>query len=198
MRKILVFAVIILSLGEVFSQNLSQRAISARMKTFARPEYMVKDIKYYTDTMTVISLSEYVIYPLGKHSKIESYVHRSGIDWYRESGYQNFFDTLHVSVNTLSRLDGSHVDAFIAINTNKMEMVDGYITDTNIVLQNGIKVGMSKEEVFSKFFSTYPRAYLANINVLRVSSGANEISEIYTFRGKKLKSIGFVTRYKYY
>ena len=93
MRKILVFAVIILSLGEVFSQNLSQRAISARMKTFARPEYLVKDIKYYTDTMTVISLSEYVIYPLGKHSKIESYVHRSGIDWYRESGYQNFFDT---------------------------------------------------------------------------------------------------------
>ena len=75
---------------------------------------------------------------------------------------------------------------------------DGYITDTNIVLQNGIKVGMSKEEVFSKFFNTYPRAYLANINVLRVSSGANEISEIYTFRGKKLKSIGFVTRYKYY
>ena len=76
--------------------------------------------------------------------------------------------------------------------------MDGYITDTNIVLQNGIKVGMSKEEVFSKFFNTYPRAYLANINVLRVSSGANEISEIYTFRGKKLKSIGFVTRYKYY
>lgn len=198
MKKFLLIAALIIMFGEVFSQNLSQRAISARMKTFARPEYMVKDIKYYTDTMTVISLSEYVIYPLGKHNRIESYVHRSGIDWYRESGYQDFFDTMHVSVNTLSRLDGSHIDAFMAINTGKMEMVDAYITDTNIVLQNGIKVGMTKEEVFSKFFDTYPRAYLANINVLRVSSGANEISEVYTFRGKKLKSIGFVTRYKYY
>ncbi|MBO4741875.1 MAG: hypothetical protein J5605_09605 [Bacteroidales bacterium] len=198
MKKFLLLAASIVLFGTAFSQNLSQRAISARMKTFARPEYMVKDIKYYTDTMTVVALSEYVIYPLGKYSKIENYVHRSRIDWYRESGYRDFFDTMHVSVNTLSRLDGSHVDAFIAINTNKMEIVDGFITDTNIVLQNGIKVGMTKEEVFSVFFETYPRAYLANINVLRVSSGASEISEIYTFRGKKLKSIGFVTRYKYY
>ena len=198
MKKYLLLATLIVLFSEAFSQNLSQRAVAARMKTFARPEYSVKEIKYYTDTMTVVSLSEYVIYPLGKHSKIESYVYRSGIEWYRESGYQDFFDTMHVSVNTLSRLDGSHVDAFIAINTDKMEIVDGYITDTNIVLQNGIKVGMSKEEVFSVFFDTYPRAYLANINVLRISSGASEISEVYTFKGRKLKSIGFRTRYKYY
>lgn len=198
MKKILTITAILLCICGAYAQNLSQRAISARMKDFSRPEYMVKDIKYYTDTMTVVSLSEYVIYPLGKYNRVESYVNRSGIDWYREVGYQRFFDTMNVSVHSLKRLDDSFIDVFMAINTEKMEIVGAYITDTIVKLQNGIKVGMSKEDVFKVFFEKTPRAYLANVNVLRVASGANEIAELYIFKRNKLKAIAFVTKYRYY
>ena len=103
-----------------------------------------------------------------------------------------------VAVNTLKRLDGSNINWYRSIWTNKLEMVAAKITDTAVVLDNGLKVGMSKEDVFKTIFKSYPKSYTAEINVLKVIAGAAEVGEIYTFKGNKLRHIQVISKYKYY
>ncbi len=188
-------AVSILSLS---AQEISSRAKAMRMMTFSKPEYMVKDIKVLSDTMTVYSLSDYVIYPIGKWENVEQYITNTQLQWYREVGYKRYFDSMTVSVNTLRRLDGSYLDMYRSIATGRVEMVAGKITDPEVVLDNGVHVGMTKEEVFRIVFKRFPKSYVSDINVLKVISGAGEVGQIYTFRGNKLRHIGIVSKYKYY
>ena len=88
-----------------------------RMMTYSKPEYMVKDIKVLGDTMTVYSLADYVIYPIGKWENVEQYITSTQLQWYREVGYKNYFDSMQVSVNTLRRLDDSYIDMYRSIAT---------------------------------------------------------------------------------
>ncbi|MBO7577352.1 MAG: hypothetical protein J6T03_07790 [Bacteroidales bacterium] len=198
MKKTLLLAVLLLSVVSVNAQRVSSRAKAVRMLAYARPEYQVKDVKVYADTMTVFSLADYPIYPIGKWKTVEDYITSNQLLWYRESGYKTFYDTMTVAVNTLSRLDGTNINVYRSIWTNKLEMVAAKITDTAVVLDNGVKVGMSKEDVFKVIFKSYPKSYTSEINVLKVIAGAAEVGEIYTFKGNKLRHIQIISRYKYY
>lgn len=198
MKKTLLLAVLLLSVVSVNAQRVSSRAKAVRMLAYARPEYQVKDVKVYADTMTVFSLADYPIYPIGKWKTVEDYITSNQLLWYRESGYKTFYDTMTVAVNTLSRLDGTNINVYRSIWTNKLEMVAAKIIDTAVVLDNGVKVGMSKEDVFKVIFKSYPKSYTSEINVLKVIAGAAEVGEIYTFKGNKLRHIQIISRYKYY
>lgn len=198
MKKIALILALVTLTAVGYAQEVSSRAKAMRMMTYARPEYMVKDIKVYVDTMTVISRSEYVIYPIGKWDNIESYITATQLQWYRNIGYKKYFDSMEVSVNTLSRLDDSYLDMYRSIWTGRVEMLQGKINDSEIVLANGVHVGMTKEDVFGIIFKKFPRSYVADINVLKVMSGAGEVGEVYTFKGNKLRHIGIVSKYKYY
>ena len=198
MKKTLLLAVLLLSVVSVNAQRVSSRAKAVRMLAYARPEYQVKDVKVYADTMTVFSLADYPIYPIGKWKTVEDYITSNQLLWYRESGYKTFYDTMTVAVNTLSRLDGTNINVYRSIWTNKLEMVAAKITDTAVVLDNGVKVGMSKEDVFKVIFKSHPKSYTSEINVLKVIAGAAEVGEIYTFKGNKLRHIQIISRYKYY
>lgn len=169
-----------------------------RMMTFAKPEYMVKDIKVLADTMTVYALSDIVIYPIGKWENVEQYITSTQLQWYREVGYKNYYDSMVVSVNTLRRLDDSYIDMYHSITTGRVEMIAGHITDAEVKLDNGVYVGMSKEDVFRTIFKRFPKSYVNDIAVLKVISGAGEVGEVYTFRGNRLRHIGIISKYKYY
>lgn len=198
MKKILVFFVLAALFCAVSAQEISSRAKAMRMMTYAKPEYIVKDIKVLADTMTVYALSDHVIYPIGKWENVEQYITNTQLQWYREVGYKNYFDSMVVSVNTLRRLDDSYIDMYRSITTGNVEMIAGRITDPEVKLDNGVHVGMSKDDVFSVIFKRFPRSYVSDIAVLKVISGAGEVGQIYTFRGNKLRHIGIVSKYKYY
>lgn len=198
MKKIALILALTAVLFSANAQQVSSRAKAVRMLAYARPEYMVKDVKVYADTMTVFSLADYPIYPLGKWSTVEDFITNNQLLWYRESGYKTFYDTMTVSVNTLKRLDGSNINVYRSIWTKKLEMVAAKITDSAVVLDNGIRVGMTKEDVFKTIFRSYPKSYTTDINVLKVIAGASEVGEIYTFKGNKLRHIQIISRYKYY
>ena len=204
MKKILTIAALVLCSTMAFSQpatstsGLSSRAKAMRMMNFGREEYMIKDIKVYTDTMTVYSLSNYVIYPFGEWESMEQYITDNQLHWYRESGYRSYFDSMEVSVNRMKRLDDSYLDMFYSIWTRKVELLGGRINDPEVILTNGIHVGMSKDDVFKVFFKKYPKSYTSEVAVLKVISGAGEVAEIYTFKGQKLRHIKIETAYKYY
>ena len=202
MKKVVTLLVLMVCASLAMSQGVtgtvSSRAKAMRMMNFGREEYMIKDIKVYTDTMTVYSLSNYVIYPLGEWSSMEDYITNNQLHWYRESGYRQFFDSMEVSVNRMKRLDDSYLDMFYSIWTKKVELLGGRINDSEVVLSNGIHVGMSKDDVFKVFFKKYPKSYTSDVAVLKVISGAGEVAEIYTFKGEKLRHIKIETAYKYY
>ena len=191
--------------------GLSMSFIFEKVYVLIFPEHVVEVVVYaflehclddlvarMADTMTVFSLADYPIYPLGKWSNVEQFITNNQLLWYRESGYKNFYDTMTVAVNTLKRLDGSNINWYRSIWTNNLEMVSAKITDTAVVLDNGIKVGMTKEEVFKVIFKSYPKSYTSEINVLKVIAGAAEVGEIYTFKGNRLRHVQVISRYKYY
>ena len=103
-----------------------------------------------------------------------------------------------VSVNTLRRLDDSYLDMYRSITTGRVEMVAGKLTDPEVVLDNGLHAGSTKDDVFKVIFKRFPKSYVADIKVLKVISGAGEVAEIYTFKGTKLRHIKIETAYKYY
>ena len=199
MKKALIIAALVLcstmatAQKNVATGNVSSRAKAMRMMNFGREEYMIKDIKVYTDTMTVYSLSNYVIYPFGEWESMEQYITDNQLHWYRK-----YFDSMEVSVNRMKRLDDSYLDMFYSIWTRKVELLGGRINDPEIQLANGIHVGMSKDEVFHVFFKKYPKSYTSDVAVLKVISGAGEVAEIYTFKGTKLRHVKIETAYNYY
>ncbi len=198
MRKIVLMIALMAATLASNAQQVSSRAKAMRMMSYARPEYMVKDVKVYTDTMTIYTLSEQVIYPIGKWETVEQFITSSQLQWYREVGYKRYFDSMEVSVNTIRRLDDSYIDMYRSIFTGRVEMLDGKITDPEVVLANGLHPGVTKEEVFAVFFRKFPRSYIEDIAVLKVISGAGEVGQVYTFKGRKLRHIGIISKYKYY
>lgn len=180
------------------AQQVSSRAKALRIMKFARPEYQVKDVKIFTDTMTVYALADQVVYPIGRWNTVEQYITNNQLLWTRESDYKPYFDSMAVSVNRLRRLDGTYIDLYRSITTGLTEILDAKITDAEVVLDNGIHPGMSKEDVFMVLFKKFPKSYTADIHVLKVVSGAEEVGQIYTFRGNKLKHIRITSKYKYY
>lgn len=198
MKRTLTLAALLLTATVCFSQQVASRAKAMRMMNFSRPEYQIKDIKVYTDTMTVYSLAEYVVYPLGHWSSVEQYITDNQLSWYRDIGYKKYYDSMEVSVNRMRRYDDSYIDMYYSIWTKKVEILGGYIIDPEVKLVNGIHVGMSKDDVLKVFFKKYPKSYTSDVTVLKVTGGAGEVTEIYTFRGQKLRHIKFETAYKYY
>ena len=198
MKRIVTILMLVLCTGTVMSQQVASRAKAMRMMNFSRPEYQIKDIKVYTDTMTVYSLAGYIVYPLGEWSSVEQYITDNQLSWYRDIGYKKYYDSMEVSVNRMRRYDDSYVDMYYSIWTKKVELLGGYITDPEVQLVNGLRVGMSKDDVFKVFFKKYPKSYTSDVTVLKVTGGAGEVTEIYTFRGQKLRHIKIETAYKYY
>lgn len=198
MKRTMMMAAVLLVSATGMSQQVASRAKAMRMMNFSRPEYQIKDIKVYTDTMTVYSLADYVVYPLGVWESVEQYITGNQLSWYRDVDYKRYYDSMEVSVNRMRRGDDSYVDMYYSIWTKKVELIGGYIADSAVTLVNGLKVGMSKDDVFKVFFKRYPKSYTADVAVLKVVSGAGEIAEIYTFRGQKLRHIKVETSYKYY
>lgn len=190
--------VLLATVSTITAQEVSSRAKAMRMMAFAKPEYQIKDIKIFADTMTIYSLSDYVVYPFGKWDNVEQFITNSQLQWYRESGYKQFYDTMSVSVNTMRRLDGSHLDIYRSIWTSKVEMIGAKITDPEVILANGLKVGSTKDEVLATFFKRYPKSYTMDVMVVKIISGASEVGEVYTFKGNKLRKIDVVSKYKYY
>lgn len=198
MKKLILVIALLTSMGVASAQQVSLRAKAMLMMSYARPEYMIKDVKIYTDTMTVYTLADMVVYPFGKWENIDKYITETQLLWTRDIGYKRYFDSMEVAVNTLRRLDGSYIDMYYGIHTGLVEMLDGKITDTNVVLTSGLHAGMTKQDVFNVFFKKFPHSYVNEVQVLKVISGANEVGQIYTFKGNKLRHIGIISRYKYY
>lgn len=69
----------------------------------------------------------------------------------------------------------------------------GEIRDINVYLNDGIMIGMTKEDFFSTFFKDFPKELNKKYNVIIFESCVQDITHTYTFNDNKLQSITFVT-----
>jgi amino acid transporter len=69
----------------------------------------------------------------------------------------------------------------------------GDINDNDVMLLDGIKIGMSKANFVATFFDTFPDELIAKYNIIAFESCIDDIRHTYTFKDDKLKSINFKT-----
>ena len=199
MKKIVVLMLFVGFLGgNLYSQNLSRRAKADRLAQIANPNLGVKEVKSQFDTLIIVSLAEELFYPFGKYKSVNEFVQKGNIEWYRSAERHDFSDTLDITVYNFARLDGSYLNFYQSVTTGLMDFIDGSITDKDLVLKNGMHVGMSKQEVLEKYFKNPPRAYTEDIKVIKIFSGLYEIAQIFSFDDEQVSSIGFSSYYIYY
>ena len=159
MKRTLTIVALILMATAGFSQQVASRAKAMRMMSFSRPEYLIKDIKVYTDTMTVYSLAGYIIYPFGEWSSVEQYITDNQLSWYRDIGYKKYYDSMEVSVNRLRRYDDSYIDVYYSIWTKSytsdvtvLKVVSGAGEVAEIYTFRGQKLKHIKIETAYKYY----------------------------------------------
>ena len=67
----------------------------------------------------------------------------------------------------------------------------GKITDSDVFLIEGVKVGMSKESFIETFFDAFPKELIAKYNFIAFVTCVADITHTYAFKNGKLQSITF-------
>jgi len=153
------------------------------IKEKVKTDFELIDYKLSTDTLTLISSSDFLHYPFGVFKDNKAL----------KKEYPNLFN-LKNGFPYLT-LGDSYVKFFFDDDKKRLETVYAKITNPEIRLRNGIATGMTKYEVLTRFFnSSLDNA--DNLKVLRLESGLLGMWHYYTFDNNVLTSIYFDTDYQ--
>ncbi len=89
----------------------------------------------------------------------------------------------------------SYIKFFYDTDKDLFELVYGKISNPNFVMTNGIKIGMTKKQLFDTYFKESIDK-IDSINVLTVESALLGIWHYYTFENNILVSICLDTDYQ--
>jgi hypothetical protein len=159
----------------------------------AKKDLQLVELSIQKDTLNIVSTSSFIFYPLGKFIAIEKI---------RQSNPQ-FATVIEHDKNDkkakLYRLSSknSFVKFFKDPNKATLEIVSGKIINPEIMLKNGIRVGMSKINFFNLFFNKMTEHQVNNIKVVKLISALNGITHVYTFENEKLNRLAFDTDYTF-
>jgi len=151
----------------------------------------VSDYAMKNDTLWVLSGDTFLYYPFGIYTNIDELaVAYSFMN--RKSLFVNntLLDNLYFNGSSIvTVLDTSSV--------SNVEVVYAKIVDTNIVLTNGIKVGLDKSEFMSYLPISLQKNEWDKIHVVVLESELLGIWNYYYFSNNKLDSILFITDYQF-
>jgi hypothetical protein len=162
-------------------------------------EFKMKDINTATiirDTLKIVSVNGFFYYPLGKfHDSTALKNSLKSLNFKKEY----VPDETSTSGKTLLYRfynANSFVKYFYQPDTEEYEIVSGKITDQSLVLLNGTKIGMDKNDFFDLYFTKAVHNTARKINVVEFISGLEGIWHYYTFKDDKLAGIYFDTDYQ--
>jgi hypothetical protein len=70
----------------------------------------------------------------------------------------------------------------------------GQIVDSKVIFSENIKVGMSVEDFYKRFFDYFPTELNKKFNVVEFESCVADVTHIYTFEKGLLSSVKFVAQ----
>jgi len=158
------------------------------------PNQRIEQIDIVKDTLKILSANSFFYYPFGKYTTVESFL-KSNPLW--KINQKKIVDS---SINlSLFKLlyHNSRLSIIRSADTKLVEMVDVSITDQDIVLSNGIHVGMSKNNFFKLFFRNVNADDMKAISTVKVTSALDGIWNEYYFKSAILNSISFKTDYTF-
>ncbi len=167
-------------------QNLSETLKKAAKSNFELNVLFIKN-----DTLELVSDSQFLYFPFGVFKNIQSLKH--SLNQFRDSIQKD-----SSSNEELERMifNKSFVKFYYDKDQGKFQIVSGQIIDENIVMINGIKLGMEKHEFLEEFFNFYKPIKVDNIKVIQLVSGLQGMTHYYYFNNdSKLVSIKLMSDY---
>jgi hypothetical protein len=177
--KKLIATILLLNVTLAFGQGGQEN----KLKEKAKADFELIDYRLSTDTLTLISTSDFLYYPFGIFKDNKAL----------KKKYPNLFNLK----NGLPYLifEDSYVKFLFDDDKKRLETVYAKIISPEIQLRNGIVTGMSKLEVLTRFFDSKPdNTY--GLKVLTLESGLLGMWHYYTFDNDVLTSILFDTDYQ--
>jgi hypothetical protein len=162
-----------------FGQGTSSDDIRKKI----RPTFDLTDYRLAGDTLTLVSTDKFLYYPFGVFDNVKKLKEKYQ-SLYKEKGGESYL------VNA-----DSYVKFFYDVDKKAFEIVYARITNSLFTLTNGTKSGITKKELFDKFFVT-PPDNLDKIKVLELQSGLMGIWHYYHFDKDVLTSLILDTDYQ--
>ena len=179
----LIGTILIVSVTNVFGQGIESNDIKRK----ARPTLGLYDYKISGDTLTLVASSKFLYYPFGLFNN----------DKDLKKKYVNILYKVDKEDRTISYL--IHVDSYVKffydIDKKTFEIVYARILDSNLILTNGTKNGMTKKELFNNFFVA-PLDKIDKIKILKLESTVTGIWHYYKFDKDVLVSFYLDTDYQ--
>lgn len=166
----------------------------------------VVNITMEHDTLKIAATSKFPAYPFGEYETITEFSNavKSFFNLASEELAYPYNDSIVNYIWRYSR-GKSYIKALDNSTFNEEELIDVYIElvsgkiyDENIVLVNGIKLGMSKKQILNLFLGNASMDYITNdINVIELISAFLSFRHYYIFEEDQLKTIFFDSDYIY-
>lgn len=162
--------------------------------------------KSISDTLHIVTCSDYVYFPFGKltdrsslkNSLLKGFkIIRRKLDSFTAIGlpsdpsddFKQWSETLELEfgANKLSLFLDNDPEASI-----HSYIRGGQIVDDKVTFLGDIKVGMNLQEFYGRFFDYFPEELLDKYSVVKFESCLTDIIHIYTFNNGQLKSVKFL------
>jgi hypothetical protein len=160
-----------------------------------------------TDTLHLVTCADYVYFPFGKlndksqlktsllkdfniiSSQLDTFTHPMSPD----DASDDFLlwsesVELELGTNTLSLFLDNDPNA-----STHSYLSGGQILDNKVVFQKNIKVGMSIEDFYEKFFVNFPNELHHTYKVIKLESCVSDLTHLYTFDKGQLRSVKFMS-----
>jgi hypothetical protein len=142
------------------------------------------------DTLTFVTCAEYVYSPFGQIFNKSDI--KSGM--LKDFSMTSRIDTMDVGPIEFQILkhDSSRIIFYFDNDSESIKhsfIFQGDLVDSNLMLLDGIKIGMNKKNFIATFFDFFPNELIEKYNIIAFESCVNDIRHTYTFKDNKLKSI---------
>lgn len=152
----------------------------------------IPSIAFDGDTLTFTSCSDYAFYPFGvienkshiKTGLLKAFNIKSRIDTMDNGAFEFQFLTL-LNSRLILQIDDDEM------GERSSYIFKGDITDSEVELTKGVRIGMKKREFVDVFFDYFPPEQLSNYDVIGFETCLEDVRHTYVFEKDLLKSINF-------
>jgi hypothetical protein len=143
------------------------------------------------DTLTLLICGDYAYSPFGQLTD-KSQI-KSGL--LKNFNFTDRVDTTLIGILEFQilNLKSSRLILFIdnTATTRSSYVMKGDINDNIVNFDNGVKIGMAKENFMAVFFDNFPRELISKYNIIAFETCLKDLRHTYIFDDNKLKSVNF-------
>lgn len=147
---------------------------------YAKKEFEIIELEQKRDTLLIVSTNKVLFYPFGEYAIIndfkDGYINQHDLKVIIDSSFNIF------SMFTIKN-DISIVILLENTETERLELFKADIRDNSLELFYGIRIGMTKDDVFLRFFVKTPPG-VNHIRTIKIASGLEGIWYYFNFSTK--------------